>query len=460
MKFFGLKLWGLLFLSVSVSAIAAEFTGPAEWKPVRTDAIKKWNSEQLKKASPRYAVNDGVVADLDRREVKVLAEAVGHRAGITAEFLLVGPLSDRAYEAFAVTVATPSAIVKAMESLGVERGGGVGSEPFRFWPIGERVTLTVRELERDDSKPLPVTDFIADRDGELAKIATEGLVFTGGGWDGSGHCLTDTNMPSSVCSLYNEQSTVFDLPGQFSQSSVYGRLSIGKKLDHGALLEITFRPLFPADGKKRVARYMLSVAKSPDGKYSVSRKALGATPAVDAAAMPLEKALDWMKGESAAGRDLFVRIAMDGKLTLKEAAAAAKVFLMLDGKGLKLDGKVDGGVYPMAFQPQDKWRDRKDRVPQPFELHLTRGADGKIAKKLTFIEEDWSGESLDPKLTPKDYPFENWSELLPLVRKTGGPENKVHLLFVFAPGDSELNEIMPGVNAVASELQLVYLFAD
>ena len=61
-------------------------------------------------------------------EVRLLAEAVGHRVGITAEFMLVGPLSDRAYEAVAVTVALPGDIVRAVECLGLARGGCGGGD--------------------------------------------------------------------------------------------------------------------------------------------------------------------------------------------------------------------------------------------------------------------------------------------------------------------------------------------
>ena len=94
----GTKRCMLLFgLTVAVCGLCAEeFTGPAEWRLVNTNAVAAWNASQQKLASPALKAWPGVVADAQKREVRLLAEAVGHRAGITTEFLLVGPASDRA----------------------------------------------------------------------------------------------------------------------------------------------------------------------------------------------------------------------------------------------------------------------------------------------------------------------------------------------------------------------------
>jgi hypothetical protein len=150
----------------------------------------------------------------------------------------------------------------------------------------------------------------------------------------------------------------------------------------------------------------------------------------------------------------------DDAMPLRRAEAEARIFDMLDGKGIKLDGKADDGLYPRAFLPQEKWREHKDRHPQPFELHVTQAEDGTLSKKLVFIEEDWTVEGLDPKLTPRDYPFTDWEELPKLVTKTGGADSKVSLLFVYAPADLPLSTFMPGVRAVADRLNLVYVFGN
>jgi len=454
----GRMLFGVL-LAAGAALGGEQFTGPADWVLVNTNAVKAWNAGQQKKASEQFVVWPGVVADKQKREVRLLAEAVGHAAGITTEFVLIGPMSDRAYESAAVTVAKPSDIVKAVESLGLARGGGVGSRPFRFWPYGERVSAAFRRLDVAGSQEVPLASLIRDAEPSTPLLGAGGLVFTGGCWADAGAvraCLTDTNMPSAVISLYNAPATIFDVPFQVGQSEVYGRLTLEKALPFGALMEVVLRPLFPADGKPRVMP--LTATASLAGSNLVVT-CTGADGAVLKRAA-LGETLTWMRALSDQGRELFVTVGLDDALSLRQAADVTRVFVMLDGKGIKLDGKTERGVFPRAFQPQEKWRERQGRTPQPFELHVTRDAAGTIQKKLVFIDEDWNVPGLDPKLTPKEYPFEKWDEFPELIRKSGGPECKVTLLFVFAPKELPLSTFMPGVRAAADQLPLVYVFGD
>lgn len=446
-----------LSLVAACAAHAKQFTGPDAWQPVNKDAIAKWQAAQ--KSAGAVRVWNGVVADAQKREVRLLAEAVGHAEGVTTEFLLVGPNSDRAYESAAVTIALPGDIARAMEHIGLPRGGGVNSRPFLFWPCGERVQATVRTgggpaADFSKSKALPLQSLVKDTGAEPA-LGGGGIVFTGGRWR-DGACLTDTRQPSAIISLYNEPETIFDVPAQAAQGAVYGHVSLAKALPYGEVIEITLAPLPSKDGKPWVKQVNVAVAQE-GGEWAVT--CTGAGNAVLKKGS-LADTLDWMKAEDAAGRELFVSLALSDDLPLAKAADVARVFYMLDGKGLKLDGRSEGGVYPRAFLPQEKWREREGRTPQPFEVHIAKNADGTFAKKLTFIEEDWTVEGLDPKLTPKDYPFSEWGELPALVKKVGGEDNKVELLFVFAPKDSPLKTFMPAIRALEERLPLVYIFGE
>jgi hypothetical protein len=285
------------------------------------------------------------------------------------------------------------------------------------------------------------------------------LVFTGGRWEGADAqraCLTDAQVPSSVIALYNEPGTVFDLPFQVGQSEVYGRLTLAEAMPFGTLLEIVLRPLMPKDG---AARVLPLTAKASMAGSEVELTFTGADGALVKRA-GMAEALTWLRGQSEAGREPFVTVGMDDAMPLKRAVDVARVFGMLDGHGVKLDGKPEQGLFSRAFLPQEKWRERKDRNPQPFELHVTQGPDGVLKKRLVFIEEDWTVEGLDPKLTPREYPFEAWDELPKLIAKTGGADSKVELLFVFAPAEMPLSLFMPGVRAVAERLPLVYVFGE
>ena len=175
----------------------------------------------------------------------------------------------------------------------------------------------------------------------------------------------------------------------------------------------------------------------------------------------LEETLRWLKTGSEAGRDYYLTLTMDPAMTLAQAGQIAEIFCMLDGKGLKLNGRPAGGLFPRAFLPEEKWRERQGRSPQPFEIHVTRGADGKLAKTLTFIAEDWNVEGLDPKLAPKDYPFEKNEELPALVDKVGTEDSKkVEVLFLFAPRGLDMGTVMSILKPLEQRLPLVYLFAE
>jgi len=449
----GKRAISLLGLLVVVSfARAGAFTGPDEWRLVNTNAVRSWQETQRSRASATFKVWPGVTVDVQKREVRLLAEAVGHAVGVTTEFLLIGPLSDRAYEAAAVTVALPGDIARAVESMGLARGGCVGSQPFRFWPVGERVTAAVRRLDVPDVAERPLQTLVRDEEAGAPLLGEGGLVFTGGRWE-NGACQTDTNMPAALISLYNAGETVFDVPFQVGQSEVYGRLSLAEALPYGALLEVVLRPL-ASDGNPRVLP--LKVVAAVDGE-GVVLTCKGADGSVSHKA-GLADAITWLRGQAETGRELFVTLGMDDALPLKRAADVARLFVMMDGKGLKLDGKTDGGLFPRAFVPLEKWREREGRNPQPFEVHVTQLADGKQAKKLVFVEEDWSVEGLDPKLTPREFPFEAWEELPGLLKRAGGTDNKVQVLFIFAPLELPLGCFMPGVRAVSDRLPLVYVF--
>ncbi|MBQ7189876.1 MAG: hypothetical protein IJR99_10715 [Kiritimatiellae bacterium] len=439
--------------ALSVRAGQPQFSGPENWTMIQTNAIAAWQQSQA--ALPDCKVWKGVVADGKKKEVRLLAEAVGHSIGITTEFAIVGPLSDRAYETATVSVAMPSDVARAMESLGLPRGKCNATSRFHFWPVGEHVALSYRRIEAKDAKSEPIASLFEDKETESPMLGNDGLVFTGGNWLAGG-CQTDTNMPSSIVSLYNASDTIFDVPSRVNQTDVYGRLTLAKRLRRGELVEFTFRPLL-ANGKLRVLPLTVSVLPSAEG---LAAQVTGDRTGTIGEKLSLQDLIRNLQRVVKEGMEPFITLDFAQDLTVQQATEVATVFQMLDGKGVKMIGKAANGLYFQAFLPESKWRERKDRVPQPFELHLTRTADRTLRKVLTFIEEDWSGESLDPELKPHDYEFKEWDELLPLVVKSGGKDNKVELLFVFAPKDLPLRDLLPGVIAVDSRLRTVYVFGE
>ena len=64
-------------VAAGLTAAAKEFTGPDAWRLVNTNAVNAWNAAQRKQVQPSCKAYPGVVADTQKREVRLLAEAVG-----------------------------------------------------------------------------------------------------------------------------------------------------------------------------------------------------------------------------------------------------------------------------------------------------------------------------------------------------------------------------------------------
>ena len=138
------------------------------------------------------------------------------------------------------------------------------------------------------------------------------------------------------------------------------------------------------------------------------------------------------------------------------AAEIAQAMSLVDGKGLKMDGPPPGQFFFRAFLPDPAWRERPGRIFQPFEVHVA--ADG--TKSFVFVEEDWSGEALDPVLKPKTTPFKDWQELPGLIAKTGEEGAKITVMFVYAPKTSRVADLAPVVKAVEPRVNTFYVFAE
>jgi hypothetical protein len=444
------SLFSFLFLLSPVSA--REFTGPTAWEFVSTNSIKAWQTQQVAATSAQVRVWSGVMADREKREVRCVVEAVGHPQGTIIEFLVAAPQSNRAYESALMSVAKPSDIVRALEWINLPRGAVMDGSLFRFWPRGERVSATIRRLQAPQQSARPLQSVIKDITQEPPLFGDGGLVFAGGTWT-TNVCRVDTEQPCSVIALYNEEETLFDIPFLASKGAAYGRSVLAEKINEGEVFEIVFKPLLLSQDALRT--FHLSITAQPaEGQETtlVCEDQQGAQLKKGA----LTEVLTWLKARSERGEDLFVTLTMSDELTVAKAAELAQLFALLDGKGIKLYGKTKEGVFARAFLPQASWRKREGRTPQPFELHLLGETN-----RLTFIEEDWSGEGLDPKLTPKDYPFSDVSELPGLVKRVGDKDShKVKLLFVFAPRNAPLKKIMPAVRALSDRLPLVYIFAE
>jgi hypothetical protein len=163
--------------------------------------------------------------------------------------------------------------------------------------------------------------------------------------------------------------------------------------------------------------------------------------------------LNALRADANAGGDVFVKVAFDDGVTVAEARKMAEAFAMLDGNGIKLNGCAEGQFFVKAFLPDESWRNRDGRLFQPFEIHLK--ADG--TKSFVFIEEDWSGEGMDPVLKPKETVFKDWKEVLPLISKTGKQGEKVFVLLIYAHPAMDVKDVLPALR-LYPRINTFYIF--
>ena len=100
-----------------------------------------------------------------------------------------------------------------------------------------------------------------------------------------------------------------------------------------------------------------------------------------------------------------------------------------------MNGFKEGQFYFRAFLPLEKWRDRKERLAQPPEIHLK--SDGSIS--VTEIIEDWSNEnSIDPKLVVQNHIASSIDEAARIAKPIA---EKSFTAFIYAPDETALSKL-------------------
>ena len=118
-----------------------------------------------------------------------------------------------------------------------------------------------------------------------------------------------------------------------------------------------------------------------------------------------------------------------------------------------MNGAAPGQFFYRAFLPDPAWRKRGGRIFQPFEVHVSAAA-----RKFIFVEEDYSGAGIDPVLKPHETPFAAWTDIPPLIAKTGAA--KVDVLFLFAPPGTPIGELAPLIAPLAPRIATFYIFPE
>lgn len=321
------------------------------------------------------------------------ATATGLEKGAPVEFLFASKGSDRDYESLFIIDESVDTFCKNLEKAGIIPGKAVELKKCILWPVGVPVTLEPN-----------MSNFINSSLPE--GYSSSDIIYTGGGRDEKGSLLPEaTNSHCSVFALYSLSASPLVFSAIYPQGDVYGAHTAKKSLKKGE--KVTFKLTW--DGVKKPLHVKLDF-KSGNAKENILKlKSFG------------KKSLDVLAGFS-------------GDMTVAEARAAANALSQLDSEQIKINGIVDDGFYYRAFLPLVKWADRSERLLQPFELTI---ADEKN-DELIYIEEDWSGESLNPKLSPKKISFSEAKKY-----------KKTNTCFIYANSSEKLSRIYEAKNKLA-----------
>lgn len=330
------------------------------------------------------------------------ATATGVGKGTPVEFLFIGADSDRAYEAMFSLDMPIADFARAIEKAGMRRGRPIDPAKCDVWPVGTTVSFSPG-----------MSEFVSIDESEGFSLGR--IVYTGGTRGADGEPEAAKEMPASVCSLYSLGQSLFLPERILDQGAAYGKLQARETLKKGA-------------------KYAFTVSWSDDDRPKH----------VDIHAKPGNSVelLNKLKEESTLS-GLDVLVSFDAELTVREATLFAKALDLVDSSRVKITGVKPGSLFFRAFLPLVKWTERQNRMVQPFEL--TIAPDGDV---LLFIEEDWSVEGDDPKLTPRKISF-----------KEALAKDKTDTCFIFTTPDTKLSRIYDAMSKLkGSKVRNWYVF--
>jgi len=280
------------------------------------------------------------------------ASATGVEKGTPLEFLFAGAETDRDYETMFLLDKPIGEICREIEKTGLPCGRPVDARNCLLWPVGCELTISP-----------PIADFV---DSQLPDgISLGAPIYTGGTRLADGALQAEKEMPMAFFSLYTLAQSPILFNGLYEQGQVYGCHKAKLTLKKGE------KRTFTLSWKKAVLPKTVSVKVMPGQAADILRR---------------------LKEASSQG-EIDVRVSFADDLTLAEATAFAQALAIVDSVNVKINGRDKGDFFYRAFLPLVKWRDRKERLTQPFEIRVGP------PDQILFISEDWSVEGLDPKLT-------------------------------------------------------------
>ena len=366
-------------------------------RSVGAEAAAGWyeKMQALHSDSEDHLVLPGVVADREAGQVKLLVEATGLPAGDTPEFVIIDAASSHGYEAIFWSMAKPSDVDKALHFIGLESGGSINPAALRFWAQGDPVLVSLQLPGEEVAIENTIFDL---QTGEA--LVEEGFIFTGSlpvtlpGTGNQVHYAADVYDPRSILPLYNEPSSVFDIPRQAHQGEVYGRYAVNPEFafEHGQMFTAVIRSTV-TNGRPARLQYRLSISSTNDARNLVFALEDAVTQNRLKTTQELTPVLERMV-EGVSDRQVpTLTLDFDGEIRLAGLSRLSRLLAVMETfNQVRVAPPLEGQLYYRAFVPSPQWKEPVGRPAQPWELHIAEGEDG-IKAELVLHEPNADGDT-------------------------------------------------------------------
>lgn len=417
------------------------------------------------KGNPDVLLHPGVVANRKERRVEVLAAATGVAKGAPTEFFLVGR-GGKEYEALAATGANARHILAALEFIGMKAGQPVAPRLFRFWPKGERVSMTI-EWEEAGPGGEPATHSLRAEEALLntasgKALPKTGLAFVGSTWieagDGSGRKIFQAEAAGDIASNFNAPWTLLDVPYLAEQGAIYGTIVPNPKhlFRTDQRLRFVLRPMLPP-GQKRVQEFRLLVAAKPattaaaaaDLRFTLAPAA--GKPVLEGA--NFDQLLALLQERFKAGKDIFLAPCFAPELPLTALREFCAMLRRIAAAGVVRVEPGPGELYYESFFPRAAWWDRQKRLAQPLEIYLVGDRD-RVSGRMIYLREDFTSEETELRQTA--YPFANLALLKKIIATK--EEWDTRTIFMYVNADTRYAEVLACYQALRDRFPVAYIF--
>ena len=472
-----------LVLLILIAKFATADTNETSRTSNKTYVNNTYKSQRtLNKDNPDILILPGLKANRITKELHVIAEATGLKEGETAEYFLIAENSGHDYEALAISFALPSDIRKALIFIGMSPGRPVNYKKMQFWPKGERVKISFCKALTPNSRADPIKKLTPNSRADPIKkdpaeklvkntttgksIPESGFVFTG-----SIEVTSTTNSelkalaadmldPMSIAANYNEPDSILDLPRLVKQSDVYDNQVISSSYSFklGELLDIIIEPEYK-DGKTRIRDLNLKINWLPETTNSNGNLVfnLSNKEKVLLSKASLTELLEEFKKVLNSGHDPFLTINFADNLPLQAANKICSILGVLDSeKGIRIEPPIKDQLYYKSFIPETYLRDRKNRVPIKWEIHIKLD-DGKVEYSLINIDPQWKDNEITPALNLTNYSIQDSETIIKLLQSK---EVGIPVILVFAEPEITYKQLMHIVKPVIPIYAIVHVFVE